>query len=179
MVGLRPVVAPRYQSGYLSPAEVRREIRHTDNWFVGPSVVYRRQPLAAIGYFDESLGTLCDGLAARLLSFRHGLYFAAEVLAVWTVNSTSFSAKSLRANPAWSDLRPAPESRRAPSAGVSGQHIGGRRLVFFRACRNEPLDRDRTGPRILTRRARAAPATGQALRQVGTAGCSAASGQPR
>jgi glycosyltransferase involved in cell wall biosynthesis len=94
MVGLRPVVPPRYQSGYLSPVEVRREIRHTDNWFVGPSVIYRREPLAAIGYFDESLGTLCDGLAARLLAFRHGFYFAAEVLAVWTVDSTSLSAKS-------------------------------------------------------------------------------------
>jgi glycosyltransferase involved in cell wall biosynthesis len=94
MVGLRPIVPPRYQSGYLSPAEVRREIRHTDNWFVGPSVIYRREPLAAIGYFDESLGTLCDGLAARLLAFRHGFYFAAEVLAVWTVDSTSLSAKS-------------------------------------------------------------------------------------
>jgi glycosyltransferase involved in cell wall biosynthesis len=94
MVGLRPVVSPRYQSGYLSPAEVRREIRHTDNWFVGPSVIYRREPLAAIGYFDESLGTLCDGLATRLLAFRHGFYFAAEVLAVWTVDSSSLSAKS-------------------------------------------------------------------------------------
>jgi glycosyltransferase involved in cell wall biosynthesis len=94
IVGLRPVVPPRYQSGYLSPGEVRREIRHTDNWFVGPSVIYRREPLAAIGYFDESLGTLCDGLATRLLAFRHGFYFAAEVLAVWTVDSSSLSAKS-------------------------------------------------------------------------------------
>jgi glycosyltransferase involved in cell wall biosynthesis len=94
MVGLRPVIPPRYQSGYLSPTEVRREIRHTDNWFVGPSVIYRREPLAAIGYFDESLGTLCDGLATRLLAFRHGFYFAAEVLAVWTVDSSSLSAKS-------------------------------------------------------------------------------------
>jgi glycosyltransferase involved in cell wall biosynthesis len=94
MVGLRPVIPPRYQSGYLSPTEVRREIRHTDNWFVGPSVIYRREPLGAIGYFDESLGTLCDGLASRLLAFRHGFYFAAEVLAVWTVDSSSLSAKS-------------------------------------------------------------------------------------
>jgi glycosyltransferase involved in cell wall biosynthesis len=94
MVGVRPVIPPRYQSGYLSPTEVRREIRHTDNWFVGPSVIYRREPLAAIGYFDESLGTLCDGLATRLLAFRHGFYFAAEVLAVWTVDSSSLSAKS-------------------------------------------------------------------------------------
>jgi glycosyltransferase involved in cell wall biosynthesis len=94
MVGLRPVIPPRYQSGYLSPTEVRRGIRHTDNWFVGPSVIYRREPLAAIGYFDESLGTLCDGLATRLLAFRHGFYFAAEVLAVWTVDPSSLSAKS-------------------------------------------------------------------------------------
>jgi hypothetical protein len=94
MVGLQLVI-PRYQSGYLSPTEVRREIRHTDNWFVSPGVIYRREPLAAIGYVDESLGTLCDGLATRLLAFHHGFYFAAEILAVWTVDSSSLSADSL------------------------------------------------------------------------------------
>jgi glycosyltransferase involved in cell wall biosynthesis len=94
LVGIRPVIPPRYRNGYLSPAEVRREIRHTDNWFIGPSVIYRRNLLAAIGYFDESLGTLCDGLAARLLAFRHGFYFETEVLAIWTVDPSSLSAKS-------------------------------------------------------------------------------------
>ncbi len=94
VVGYRPVVAPRLTSGYMSPAEMRREIQRTDNWFVGPSVIYRRDRIAEIGYFDETLGTLCDGLAARLLGFRYGFYFDAKVLAVWMVDPASLSAQT-------------------------------------------------------------------------------------
>lgn len=94
IVGYRPIIPPRPTSGCVSPAEMRREIRHSDNWFVGPSVVYRRRLLAEIGYFDESLGSLTDGLTVRLLGFRHGFYFDAAVLAVWMVYPTSLSAKT-------------------------------------------------------------------------------------
>jgi glycosyltransferase involved in cell wall biosynthesis len=94
IVGYRPVAPPRYTSGYMSPDEVRRQIERTDNWFVGPSVIYRRRSLAEIGFFDESLGTLCDGLAQRLLAFQHGFFFDASVLAVWMVDPTSMSAQT-------------------------------------------------------------------------------------
>jgi glycosyltransferase involved in cell wall biosynthesis len=94
VVGYRPIVPPRFTSGYVSPAAMRTEIQRTDNWFCGPSVVYRRRLLAEIGYFDETLGSLCDGLAQRLLAFRHGFYFAAEILAVWTVDPQSLSAQT-------------------------------------------------------------------------------------
>jgi glycosyltransferase involved in cell wall biosynthesis len=94
VVSYRPVVPPRLASGYMSPDDMRREIRHTDNWFVGPSVVYRHARIAEIGYFDESLGTLCDGLATRLLGFRQGFYFDAKVLAVWMVDPASLSAQT-------------------------------------------------------------------------------------
>jgi glycosyltransferase involved in cell wall biosynthesis len=94
VVGYRPVVPPRLASGYMSPDEMRQAIRHTDNWFVGPSVVYRHTRLAEIGYFDESLGTLCDGLVTRLLGFRHGFYFDVDVLAVWMVDPASLSAQT-------------------------------------------------------------------------------------
>lgn len=94
LVGYRPVVPPRAASGYVSPVEMRREIRRSDNWFVGPSVVYRHTHLAEIGYFDESLGTLCDGLATRLLGFRHGFCFDTGVLATWMVDPASLSAQT-------------------------------------------------------------------------------------
>jgi glycosyltransferase involved in cell wall biosynthesis len=94
VVGYRPVVPPRFASGYVSPAAMRREIQRTDNWFFGPSVVYQRRLLAEIGYFDETLGTLCDGLAQRLLAFHHGFYFAAEILAAWMVDPQSLSAQT-------------------------------------------------------------------------------------
>ena len=94
MVGYRPITPPRSTSGYMSPVDVRRQIGRTDNWFVGPSVVYRHRFLAEIGYFEESLGALCDGLALRLLAFRHGFYFDASVLAVWMVDPASLSAQT-------------------------------------------------------------------------------------
>ena len=63
VVGYRPVVPPRFTSDYVPLAAMRREIQRPDNWFFGPRVVYRRRQLAEIGYFDELLGSLCDGLA--------------------------------------------------------------------------------------------------------------------
>lgn len=146
IVGLRPVAPPRLTSGYVSPADVRREIKRTDNWFIGPSVVYRRRPLADIGYFDASLGTLCDGLAQRLLAFDHGFYFDAEILAVWMVDPSSMSARtSLSVS----------ESRRVIDAGtrwisdrfpadvrVSYGELFGRRLRFNMA-RQCLIQRDR------------------------------------
>jgi len=94
VVGYRPIVPPRFTSGYVSPIDVRREILRSDNWFIGPSVIYRRRLLAEIGYFDESLGTLCDALAQRLLAFRHGFYFDADTLVVWMVDAASLSAQT-------------------------------------------------------------------------------------
>jgi len=94
VVGYRPVVPPRFDGGYVSPAAMRKCIRYTDNWFVGSSVVYRRSTLAEIGYFDESLGTLCDGMATRQLAFRHGFYFEPEVLAVWMIDPTTLSSQT-------------------------------------------------------------------------------------
>jgi glycosyltransferase involved in cell wall biosynthesis len=94
LAGFRPATPPSRTSGYLSPADVRREIRRSDNWMVGPSVIYRRSHLEEIGYFDESLGTLGDGMATRLLAFRHGFCYEAEVLATWRVHPGSLSAQS-------------------------------------------------------------------------------------
>ena len=94
VVGYRPIVPPRLTSGYVSPAEMRREILRSDNWFIGPSVVYRRELLAEVGYFDELLGSLTDGLASRLLAFRHGFYFDSTVLVGWMVYPTSLSART-------------------------------------------------------------------------------------
>ncbi len=94
VVGYRPLVPPRTTSGYMSPDDMRREIQRSDNWFVGSSVVYRHTHIAELGYFDASLGTLCDGLATRLLGFRHGFYFDPNALAVWMVDPESLSSQT-------------------------------------------------------------------------------------
>jgi glycosyltransferase involved in cell wall biosynthesis len=94
ILGFRPAAMPRCTSGFISPQEVRRAFRHTDNWFLGMSVVYRRERLAEIGYFDHSLGPLTDSLANRLLAARHGFFFEAKVLCAWRLYPESFSARS-------------------------------------------------------------------------------------
>lgn len=94
VTGYRPLVGPRSDSGYVSPAAMREGIRHSDNWFLGSTVLYRRSMLAEIGYFDENLGTLCDGMATRQLAFQHGFYFDPKVLAVWMIDPTTLSSQT-------------------------------------------------------------------------------------
>jgi glycosyltransferase involved in cell wall biosynthesis len=112
IIGFRPIVFPRATAGYMSPVEMRRAIRSSDNWFVGSSVVYRRDRLAAIGDFDETLGSLADGMANRLLAFRHGFYFDPEMLSAWRRSPDSVSGRTAQS---------AAESRRCRS--LAAQHI--------------------------------------------------------
>jgi len=94
VLGVRPFTAPRVGRGYLSPADVRRVIRRSDFWVLGTATVYRHQPLADIGYFDASLGSLGDVLANRLLAFRYGFYFDPSVLAAYNKDPMSFSGRN-------------------------------------------------------------------------------------
>lgn len=94
IVGFRPIAIPRSTPAYLSPADVRLGLKTSDNWFVGTSVIYRHNRLAEIGYFDRSLGTLQDAIATRLLAFRHGFFFAPEILAAWRTLPDSLSSRS-------------------------------------------------------------------------------------
>ena len=94
VIAFRPPMIPRVTAGYMSPSDVRRAMRASDNWFVGTSIVYRHSRLAEIGYFDQSLATLQDAMATRLLAFRHGFYFVPEVLATWRVSFKSLSGRA-------------------------------------------------------------------------------------
>jgi glycosyltransferase involved in cell wall biosynthesis len=94
IVDFRPLLPPSRGKAYISPAEAHRIIQIIDNWAVGQSVVYRRQLLLDIGGFNESLGSLCDGMAYRLLAFRNGFYFSDQLVAAWEVHPDSFSART-------------------------------------------------------------------------------------
>jgi glycosyltransferase involved in cell wall biosynthesis len=94
VVGFRPFIVPRWTGGYISPHQARLLFRSSDNWFVGASVIYRRQHLAEVGYFDVSLGSLCDAMTNRLLALRYGFYFAPEILAAFSFASDTLSGRS-------------------------------------------------------------------------------------
>ena len=93
ILGFRPITPPRDTAGYMTPRDVRHALRRTDNWFIGSSVVYRRAHLQALGYFDEALGSLADGLANRLLALQHGFCFEPRVLSAWRRYAGSFSGR--------------------------------------------------------------------------------------
>lgn len=93
IAGYRPATFPRSTAGYVSPAELRRAMRGTDNWFVGTSVIYRRAHLEAVGYFDHSLGSLADGMTNRRLAFRCGFWFDPKILSAWRRYPESMSGQ--------------------------------------------------------------------------------------
>ena len=94
LLGFRPLSPPSLRSGYIPPERVRREIKKSDNWVVGPSVIYRCDLLRDAGGFDENLGSFCDGLVVRLLALQHGFCFSSEVHGVWQRYSTSYSSRT-------------------------------------------------------------------------------------
>jgi hypothetical protein len=93
ILGFRPITFPRGSAGCMSPTDVRRAIRGTDNWFVGSGVIYRRVHLDAVGRFDGSLGSLADGMANRLLALRYGFCFDPRVLSAWRRYADSMSGQ--------------------------------------------------------------------------------------
>ena len=94
VVAVRPFMAPCVRSLYISPANVRLLFRSSDNWFIGPSVIYRREPLSRVEYFDQALGSLGDAMTIRLLAFRYGFYYAPQILAACSIAPDTFSSRS-------------------------------------------------------------------------------------
>jgi glycosyltransferase involved in cell wall biosynthesis len=94
IVDFRPLLPPSRGKAYISPNESRRLIQKIDNWAAGQSAVYRRKLLLDIGGFDESLGSLCDGMTYRLLAIRNGFYFSDQLVAAWQVRPDSYSART-------------------------------------------------------------------------------------
>ena len=92
IVSFRPFTEPARTARYVSPQEVRKLILTSDNWIVGPTVVYRRELLLAIGGFDAQLASFADGIIVRNLALLHGFYFDPDILAGCTVYPQSFSA---------------------------------------------------------------------------------------
>jgi glycosyltransferase involved in cell wall biosynthesis len=84
---------PRSSPGYIEPSEVAYQLMRDDSWFMGPTTLWHREPLFAIGGFPEELGALTDGYVSRFLALKCGACFLPETLAVW---------RRLRGGMAWS-----------------------------------------------------------------------------
>ncbi len=94
ILGFRPFMQPASRSMMLTPAMVRTKSAASDNWSVGPSVIYRRRRLIEAGGFDEAMGAFSDGMIVRQLAFESGFYFDTAVLAAWERYPESLSARA-------------------------------------------------------------------------------------
>lgn len=95
VIGFRPAFLPVRHAGYINPKQTRSKLKHSDNWIAGHTAVYDRQKLVDMGGFDETVGSLCDGLASRLMALQYGFCFVPEVLAIWRVVASSLSFQNV------------------------------------------------------------------------------------
>ena len=94
ILGVRPFMQPSARAAFLTPTAARAKLVRSDNWSVGPGVIYRRQQLLAAGGFDETMGAFGDGLMVRRLALETGFYFDPSLVAAWQIYPESFSARS-------------------------------------------------------------------------------------
>ena len=83
VIGLLETPVPRWQPGFIGPAEAARLLMQDVGWFVGQATLFRRAPLVAAGGFPEALHSFNDGYISRLLALRHGACYTPTVLAGW------------------------------------------------------------------------------------------------
>ena len=92
--GMRPAVRPVSQGGPVTPQEVCRLLKRTDNWILTGSAVFRRDAVMRAGGFDRRLGSFADGVMARKIALSCGFYYATQVVATWVVYSDSVSRRT-------------------------------------------------------------------------------------
>jgi glycosyltransferase involved in cell wall biosynthesis len=94
ILGVRPFMQPSPNAAFVTPMAARTEFSRSDNWAVGPSLIFRRQRLIAAGGFDETMGAFGDGLVVRRLALESGFYFDPALVAAWQIYPESLSARS-------------------------------------------------------------------------------------
>lgn len=94
ILSVRPFMQPSAVAAFLTPAAARAELTRSDNWSVGPGVIYRRRQLLAAGGFDETMGAFGDRLMVRRLALESGFCFDPALVAAWEIYPESLSARS-------------------------------------------------------------------------------------
>jgi len=93
---VRPAVRPRMSSGRVDAAAVSKLLRSSDNWILTGSAVFRRDCIAWAGGLDARLASSADGLLARKIALRYGIYFEPKIVATWVVFPGSVSRQTAR-----------------------------------------------------------------------------------
>ncbi len=94
LLGFRPFMQPSPRSAIVTPAAARVRLAVSDNWSVGPSVIYRRTRLIEAKGFDEQMGAFSDGIIVRRLALESGFYFDSDIVVAWERYAESLSSRS-------------------------------------------------------------------------------------
>jgi glycosyltransferase involved in cell wall biosynthesis len=129
--GIRPITRPVPNAQAVGPDELRHLLRHSDNWILTGSSVFRRECVIRAGGFDETLGSFADGIMGRKIALTDGLFYCPQVFAVWAVFTDSYSrSTALNADRAQQALKTIP-ARLAGDRAFPGWYPG----VFERRWR--------------------------------------------
>jgi glycosyltransferase involved in cell wall biosynthesis len=90
-LGLFPSPMISNHSAYLSSSETLGALRRYGSWFMGNTVVARRQLLIEAGGFRADLHSFSDGFVHMVLALKHGACFVPEPLGCWRRMGAGYS----------------------------------------------------------------------------------------
>ena len=93
---LSPVIALR--DAYFSPAQCVRLAHRFGNWFIGPTLIYHRDTLEAVGKFDPAYMGLADLLTAWIVATRRGAVYSPMPFGVSRIHSGGYLSRTLTGN---------------------------------------------------------------------------------
>ena len=91
-IGLRPFSPPPTNYSFISSNDLPEMLKHSDNWFIGPSVIFRVESLKKHGLIPENLGSISDAYIYRKIAFEEGFVFDHAMLAGFRLRSGSVSS---------------------------------------------------------------------------------------
>ena len=83
------------RAGYISPAEVLRLLSKEDSWFLGNTLLLRRERIIEMGGYRPELASYCDGFLYQQIALRHGVCFIPQLLSVWRLLPAGYSASTV------------------------------------------------------------------------------------
>ncbi len=91
-----PVVSLR--DAYIPPEQCARLAYRLGNWFVGATLVYRRDAVEAAGKFDPAYMGLCDLVTTLIVASRRGAVYSPVPFGASRIHSGSYLSRTLTDN---------------------------------------------------------------------------------
>ena len=90
-----PTAIPLDSPGFIPPGLALKFLMREDSWFLGNTIVIRRDAVLEAGAYRPELTSFCDGFVYQQVALKHGACFIPEPLAVWRLLGTGYSASTM------------------------------------------------------------------------------------